>query len=315
MRSAVIRMWLIVAAAAVLASASATRVAVVTGATKGIGLGIARGLGEQGYRVHITGRTVSGPGSLESAAAAVQAAGGAAVTHAVDHADTAAVQALFERIFKTENNGVDLLVNNVYPGVSGLGDAVRKNATKFWMLSPSAFAEMNDASLTTHYVASTLYAKQMVPRRRGLIVMVSSPGGLFYFFTAAYSTGKAALDRMTTDFAHEVRRRTHSYVLVLPSATNTLCVSLSLATAPRHWRGLRGALPWAGGDREVRGVCRRRSAPAPALTVTLTRTLTLTLTRTRTRTLTCTRTLTLARIINARCGQRSARDESRVCSS
>eukprot|EP00966_Prymnesium_polylepis_P078707 1824220-Prymnesium_polylepis.1 len=45
----------------------------------------------------------------------------------------------------------------------------------------------------------------MVPRKRGLIVMVSSPGGLFYFFTAAYSTGKAALDRLTTDLAHELR--------------------------------------------------------------------------------------------------------------
>lgn len=93
----------------------------------------------------------------------------------------------------------------MFPGVASIGDAIRSGKAKFWMLPANAFAEMNDASLTAHYVASTLYAREMVPRKRGLIVMVSSPGGLFYFFTAAYSTGKAALDRLTTDLAHELR--------------------------------------------------------------------------------------------------------------
>lgn len=187
------------------ATSSASRVAIVTGASKGIGLGIARGLGEAKYRVHITGRTQSGPGSLAAAAEAIEAAGGECVTHVVDHSDPAAIASLFTKVFAAEPSGVDLLVNNVYPGVSSIGDAVRSGAPKFWQLEPSAFAEMNDASLTAHYAASSHYARAQVPRGRGLIVMVSSPGGLFYFFTAAYSTGKAALDRMTGDLAHEPR--------------------------------------------------------------------------------------------------------------
>lgn len=193
--------WLSCAA---LIAASDARVALVTGASKGIGLGIARGLGERGYRVHISGRTATGSGSLETAAEAVIAAGGECVPHVVDHADPAAIQSLFEHVFASEPDGVDLLVNNVFPGVPSIAEALRNNRTRFWELPAEAFASMNDASLTAHYAASTHYAKAMVPRGRGMIVMVSSPGGLFYFFTAAYSIGKAALDRMTTDLAHEL---------------------------------------------------------------------------------------------------------------
>jgi len=184
---------------------AAQRVAVVTGATKGIGLGIARGLGEAGWRVHVTGRTATGPGSLDAAVAAIQAAGGEGVAHVVDHSDSTAVSSLFERVFAAETDGVDLLVNNCYPSVSSLGDTLRTGVSKFWQLPPSAYADTNDVGVTAHYEASVHYAREMVPRGRGTIVMVSSPGGLFYFFTAAYSTGKAALDRLTTDLAHELR--------------------------------------------------------------------------------------------------------------
>jgi NAD(P)-dependent dehydrogenase (short-subunit alcohol dehydrogenase family) len=100
-----------------LAMSSATRVALVTGATKGIGLGIARGLGEQKWRVHITGRTAKGEGSLQAAAAAVKEMGGECITHKVDHSDPESISMLFETVFAAEPDGVDLLVNNVYPAV------------------------------------------------------------------------------------------------------------------------------------------------------------------------------------------------------
>lgn len=187
---------------------AAIRVALVTGATKGIGLGIARGLGEANYRVHITGRTETGPGSLQEAADAVTKAGGTCITHVVDHADAQQIETLFDTIFADEPDGIDLLVNNVYPAVSSLGDSFRSKKMKFYELPSSAFADVNDVGLTAHYVASAHYAKAMVPRGRGLIIQVSSPGGLFYFFTAAYSTGKCALDRMTSDLAHEVSQHT-----------------------------------------------------------------------------------------------------------
>ena len=203
-------------------SASATRVALVTGATKGIGLGIARGLGEKAYRVHITGRSLTGEGSLETAAAAVKASGGECVVHCVDHSDPAAIEALFERIKEAEPEGVDLLVNNVYPAVNSLGDVLRSGKGKFWELPATTFADVNTVGLTAHYVASASYAKWMLPLKKdGLIVMVSSPGGLFYFFTAAYSTGKAALDRMTTDLAHELRGSAIGCVGLWPGLVQT----------------------------------------------------------------------------------------------
>ena len=84
-----------------MATGSVARVALVTGGTKGIGLGIARGLGEANYRVHLTGRTAHGPtGSLEAAASAVRAAGGEAVVHQCDHSNPSAIQALFDEVVR-----------------------------------------------------------------------------------------------------------------------------------------------------------------------------------------------------------------------
>lgn len=113
------------------------------------------------------------------------AAGGECITHKVDHADSAAIASLFHEVFAAEPNGIDVLVNNVYPAVSSLGDSFRSGKMKFWELPTSEFADVNTVGLTAHYTASAHYAKAMIPRGRGLIIQVSSPGGLFYFFTAA----------------------------------------------------------------------------------------------------------------------------------
>ena len=92
------------------------KVAIVTGASRGAGRGIARALGEQGYRVYVTGRTLNEgdadlPGTIGSAAQAVTDAGGEGIAVQVDHADDAQVAALFDRI-AGETGRLDILVNN-----------------------------------------------------------------------------------------------------------------------------------------------------------------------------------------------------------
>ena len=95
----------------------AGRVCVVTGATKGIGKGIAVQLGAAGAKVYITGRTKE---MLEDCAKEIKERGGTPIPVQVDHSNDKEVEALFKRI-KTEQNGrLDLLVNNAYAGVHAI---------------------------------------------------------------------------------------------------------------------------------------------------------------------------------------------------
>jgi len=184
----------------------AGKVALVTGATRGVGRGIARVLGDAAATVYVTGRTTSKarsiePGTIESVAREVDAAGGRGVPVRCDHADAKEIAALFARI-STESGRLDLLVNNAH---SGLADLAEDAGRRFFELDPERWGRMNGAGLFGHYVACVHAARMMVARRSGLIVNVSSFGSLGYMFDMAYGTGKAALDRLTADMARELR--------------------------------------------------------------------------------------------------------------
>ncbi|PSN17193.1 short-chain dehydrogenase [filamentous cyanobacterium CCP5] len=184
------------------------KVALVTGATRGLGKGIAIGLGEAGATVYITGRTTAdskeqpAPGTLEKTAAAVNAAGGKCIPVQVDHANDAQVETLFERITTEQNGQLDVLVNNAYAGVQALKDAYGE---PFWKHSPALWDAGNNVGLRSHYVASIHAARLMTPRKQGLICTISSWGGLAYIFGAAYGSGKAANDRLAADMAVELK--------------------------------------------------------------------------------------------------------------
>lgn len=168
-------------------------VAVVTGASRGAGRGIARALGAAGWRVYLTGRTI-GPAD----AAAVTAAGGEGVAVAVDHADDAAVAALFERV-GADGGGLDLLVNNA----AAISDALTDPAP-FWK-KPLALAEVIDVGLRSAYVASWYAAPLLLGGDRGLIAFTSSPGSACYMHGPAYGAQKAGVDKMAADMAVDFR--------------------------------------------------------------------------------------------------------------
>jgi NAD(P)-dependent dehydrogenase (short-subunit alcohol dehydrogenase family) len=156
-------------------------VAVVTGASRGAGRGIAAALRGQGWQVYLTGRTVTDPGD-----------GGIAVR--VDHRDDSAVAALFERV-GDERGRLDLLVNNAAAIHDDLVDP-----KPFWEKS-IALADVLDVGLRSAYVASWHAAPLMVRRRRGLIAFTSSPGSVCYMHGPAYGAQKAGVDKLAADMA------------------------------------------------------------------------------------------------------------------
>jgi len=197
-------------------------IALVTGATRGLGKGIAIGLGEAGATVYLTGRTLTATenslGSLEETADAVEQAGGVAIPVQVDHSDDDQMEVLFDRIQTEQDGRLDVLVNNAYAGVPALRAAYGK---PFWESEPTFWDACNQVGLRSHYVASVYAARLMVPRQRGLICTLSSWGGLSYIFGVPYGVGKAACDRMAADMAVELKPHNITSLSIWPGIVGT----------------------------------------------------------------------------------------------
>ncbi len=179
------------------------RVAVVTGASRGVGRGIAIALGMHGYTVYVTGRTERTeqsplPGTIFETAAAVTAAGGKAIAVRVDHCDDGETRALFSRV-EQEQGRIDILVNNV----AAIHDDLIKPGG-FWEKSLELM-DILDVGLRSQYVASYYAAPMMVSRKRGLIAFTSSPGSVCYVHGPAYGAQKAGVDKFAADMAVDLR--------------------------------------------------------------------------------------------------------------
>jgi NAD(P)-dependent dehydrogenase (short-subunit alcohol dehydrogenase family) len=199
----------------------AGRIAIVTGASRGIGKGCALELGAAGATVYVTGRTVEEgshplPGSVGATAAEIDTLGGRGIAVACDHRDDDAVEALFGRVRDEQAGRLDVLVNNAF--------LIPKELTAglpFWEAPISNWDDMVGVGTRGAYVASAFAARLMVPREHGLIVNVSSSGAREYAWHVAYGVGKCALDRLTADSAHELGRRGVSVVSIWPGLVLT----------------------------------------------------------------------------------------------
>jgi NAD(P)-dependent dehydrogenase (short-subunit alcohol dehydrogenase family) len=175
------------------------RVAVVTGASRGAGRGIAVALGEAGYVVYVTGRTeVEGgaplPGTIYETADAVTKAGGQGVPVRVDHGNDDEIKALFDKV-QAEQGRLDILVNNV----AHIDDTLIEKGG-FWE-KPLSQANILNVGLRSQYVASWYAAPVMVKQNKGLIVFTSSFGSVCYMHGAAYGAQKAGVDKFAADMA------------------------------------------------------------------------------------------------------------------
>ncbi|MEL4898566.1 SDR family NAD(P)-dependent oxidoreductase [Crocosphaera sp. Alani8] len=198
------------------------KVALVTGATRGIGKGIAIGLGEAGATVYITGRTLTSsdnlPGTLLETQNAVNEAGGNCIAVQVDHSEDEQVRLLFERIKNEQNGQLDILVNNVFSGVKAISNAYGE---PFWKHDPDLWDAINNVGLRSHYIASIFATRLMSERKQGLICTISSWGGLSYIFGAAYGAGKAACDRLAADMAVELKDNNITSLSLWPGIVGT----------------------------------------------------------------------------------------------
>jgi dehydrogenase/reductase SDR family member 1 len=209
-------------------TALAGRIALVTGASRGIGKGIAIALGEAGATVYLTGRTESQadatvplPGTIHETAALVNEAGGKGIALRCDHADDRQVQQVVDRI-NAEHGRLDLLVNNAWSGYQ-LKQRSRKSGfhTPFWKSPPEFWDTMNNVGVRSHYVTSVYAARLMVAQHNGLIVHVSAPAGKSYAENVAYGVSKATVDRMAADMAHELRDEGVAVVALWPGIVAT----------------------------------------------------------------------------------------------
>ncbi|QLE44573.1 SDR family NAD(P)-dependent oxidoreductase [Nostoc sp. C052] len=200
------------------------KVALVTGATRGLGRGIAIGLGEAGATVYVTGRSLNNSssdgvsGSLSETKSAIEEVGGVCIPVQVDHSDDEQVRLLFDRIQDEQNGQLDLLVNNAYSGVQAIRDAFGQ---PFWDCEPSLWDASNNVGLRSHYVASIFAARIMTKRHSGLICTISSWGGMSYIFNTAYGVGKAACDRLAANMAVELKPHNVTSVSIWPGIVGT----------------------------------------------------------------------------------------------
>lgn len=191
------------------------QVCVVTGASRGIGRGIALQLCQAGATVYITGRHLD---TLQAAAQDAQSRGGRCVPVVCDSSQESDVRSLFEQVDREQHGRLDVLVNNAYAGVQ----TILNNSKKaFWESPTSIWDDINNVGLRGHYLCSVYGARLMVPAGRGLIVVISSVGGIRYTFNVPYGVGKAACDRLAADCAHELRRHGVSYVSLWPGLVQT----------------------------------------------------------------------------------------------
>lgn len=178
-------------------------IAVVTGASRGAGAGIAHALGQHGATVYVTGRSekpadAARPGTIHQTAEMVNAAGGRGIPVRVDHGDDDQVAELFARI-ERDHGRVDILVNN-----AALIRDEMMGRTKFWE-EPLDVMDTLDVGVRSSYVATVCAAPLMLPQRRGLVVFTSSSGAVHYAFGPAYGVPKAAVDKMAADMAFDFR--------------------------------------------------------------------------------------------------------------
>ena len=192
------------------------KIAVVTGSSRGIGKGIALALGELGCTVYITGRTTGdGELTIDTAARQVTEAGGEGRAIQCDHGNDEEIAALFAKIGE-EVDHIDFLVNNVYkiPNPPAWGGGYWDHPIQVW-------DDQVGIGLRAHYVASWHAAQLMFASPAAAMINVSSPGGQSYHFSSSYGAGKAGLDRLTKDMAHELEPKNIPAVVLYPGSVST----------------------------------------------------------------------------------------------
>ena len=204
------------------------KVAVVTGASRGVGKGIALGLGEAGATIYVTGRSLESSddprGSLSRTVQEITALGGTGVAVRCNHADDAQVKAVFDQV-RSEQGRLDVLVNNAMstPQRTDLPEGAESfwDLHPFWEVPVRFWDAFHTVGLRSHYVASAFAAPLMIEAGAGLIVCISAPGAIRYVGNIPYGVGKAGIEKLVVDMAEELRPHNVASVSLWPGFTRT----------------------------------------------------------------------------------------------
>ncbi len=209
------------------------KVALVAGATRGAGRGIARMLGEAGATVYASGRGQPTPGrpeTLEETAALVDAAGGRGVAVHADHRVEAEVAALVARIEREEGR-LDVLVNDVWGG-----DALTQWGKPFWELDVAQGFRLLETAVHTHVVTARHAAPLLMRSGRGLIVEITDGDAWWYRGNLFHDLAKTSVIRLAFAMAEELRPRGVASLAVTPGFLRSEAMLDHFGVTEETWR-------------------------------------------------------------------------------
>lgn len=201
------------------------RIALVTGASRGVGRGIAHELGIAGAIVYVTGRSREGgattddlPGTIDGTARLVTEAGGQGIAVACDHTDDGAVAAVADQI-QREQGRLDILVNNVWGGYEQYDASLWEQP--FWEQPIWRWDKMLETGVRAHYTTSRAVAELMIKATRPLIVNISAGDDGKFLDDIQYDVAKAAIDRLGFALARKLKRYGITALTIHPGFTRT----------------------------------------------------------------------------------------------
>jgi NAD(P)-dependent dehydrogenase (short-subunit alcohol dehydrogenase family) len=215
------------------------KVAVVAGATRGAGRGIACMLGEAGATVYCTGRSTreqpnmtgafaGRPENIDETAEMVEARGGCGIPVRTDHSDESQVEALFKRIDK-EQGRLDVLVNDISEGE-------QHEWKSFWKLSTEKGLRMLRQGVDTHIITTRHAAPLMVKRKGGLIVEIGDGDGLYHRGNLFYDLIKITVSRLAYAWAEELHPHRVAALALTPGFMRTETVLETFGATEENWR-------------------------------------------------------------------------------
>lgn len=214
------------------------KIALVAGATRGAGRGIATMLGEAGATVYCTGRSVRGqspartqlPQTIDETAELVTARGGRGIAVRVDHSSEEEVAGLAERIRK-EQGRLDILVNDVWGG-----EELIEFSQPFWKVSPAKGRQMVERGVFTHLITSRYLVPLMVEQKSGLVVEVTDGDSFTYRGMLWYDLAKSSVIRIAFGMARELRNSGVTALAVTPGFLRSEEMLIHFGVTEANWR-------------------------------------------------------------------------------
>ena len=212
------------------------KIALVAGATRGAGRGIAIALGEGGATVYCTGRSSRSrpvapgrPETIEETAELVTAAGGRGIAIRVDHTDPAQVKKLVARI-KRKHKGLDILVNDIWGG-----DALTEWGKPFWKVNLENGLAMLGQAIHSHIITSH-YAAPLMLGRRAIIFEITDGDAFYYRGNLFYDLVKISVIRLAFAMARELRKRDVTSVALTPGFLRSERVLEHFGVTETNWK-------------------------------------------------------------------------------